>query len=359
MRATLLAVIALWLALPGGMLAQTRRASLDSLAAVVARADRAGTLHGVVLVADGGRVVYHTAHGLAHRGYQIPNRLDTKFNLASVGKTLTAVAIGQLVEQGKLRFTDTLARVLPDYPNQAIARRVTIAQLLTHRSGMGLYWERLFQGNWPSVRTTADLLPFFVNDTLLFEPGSRWFYSNTGFAVLGMVIEKVSGEDYFSYVQKHLLGPAGMTSSGFFELDQDVPNLAVGYYRDDSGVLKNNLFTHTVRGGGAGGGWSTAPDLLKWAQSLMTGRLLGRATLGQMMSQQTADDRNGGYGYGFIVMQLRGRTLVGHTGGFPGITTLFFMDPGRDRVGIVMTNDPENLDRAVWGRVVDYLVADR
>jgi len=341
----------------GSLTGQSRQASLDSLTAALGQARQTGSFHGVVLIADSGRIVHHSAHGLAHKGYRVDNRLDTKFNLASVGKTFTAVAIGQLVEQGKLRWTDTLAKVLPDYPNQALARRVTIAQLLSHRSGMGLYWERLFNGNWTAVRTTGDLLPYFVDDTLLFAPGSKWFYSNTGFAVLAMVVEKVSGEDYFQYLERRVFESAGMVNTGFFPLDVDVPNLAVGYYRGEDGTVKNNLFTHTVRGGGAGGGWATALDLLKWAEALISGKVLGAATVKTMTTRQTADDRGGGYGYGFIVMEAKGRTLVGHTGGFPGIATFFFMDPARRRVGVLMSNDPGQMDRTIRRSMMDYLTA--
>lgn len=338
---------------------QTKAERLDSLTTILAGLDRAGTFHGVVLVADQGQIVHHSAHGLAHKGYGVANRPDTKFNLASVGKTFTAVAVGQLIEQGKLRLTDTLARVLPDYPNQAVARRITIGQLLTHRSGLGLYWDKLFDGNWTAVRTTADLTPFFAKDTLDFAPGTQWFYSNTGYAVLALVIEKVSGLDYFDYIQQKVLTPAGMTSTGFFPLDIDVPNLAVGYYRDEKGVLKNNLFTHTVRGGGAGGGWSTAEDLVKWAQALMEGRVLKPATATMMTTKQTDTERPGpgGYGYGFIIQQRNDRTIVGHTGGFPGIATFWFFDPAQNRVGVMMTNEPNDAVRPVWSQVEAYLTA--
>ncbi len=335
------------------------REALDSLSAILARADRDRSFHGVVLVADGGKTVRHSAHGLAHRGYQVANRPDTKFNLASVGKTFTAVAIGQLVAQGKLRFTDTLARVLPDYPNRDVAARVTIADLLSHRSGLGLYWDELFKGNWTAVRTTADLTPYFVKEPLAFDPGGKWSYSNTGFAVLALVIEKASGQDYFTYLQQHVFTPAGLRDTDFYELDRDVPNLAIGYYKDDNGVERNNLFTHTVRGGGAGGGWSTAPDLLKWAEALRNGTILGKPILDQMMTSKTETDmgNNAGYGYGFIVIPVNGRVLVGHTGGFPGITVRFFFDRERDRVGVVMSNDPGPVEGQVWRRVAAYLGA--
>ncbi len=124
-------------------------------------------------------------------------------------------------------------------------------------------------------------------------------------------------------------------------------------------VLKNTLFTHTIRGGGAGGGWSTAEDLLKWAQALMEGKVLKPATVTLMTAKQTDTERPGpgGYGYGFIVQQRNGRTIVGHTGGFPGIATFWFFDPARNRVGVMMTNEPNDAVRRVWSQVEAYLTA--
>jgi CubicO group peptidase (beta-lactamase class C family) len=338
---------------------QSTQSVQDSLKRVLAGLDAAQKFHGVVLLAEAGRIVHHSAHGLAHFGYKVPNKPDTKFNLASVGKTFTAVAIGQLVQQGKLRFTDTLLTVVPDYPNQEIARRVTIGQLLTHRSGMGLYWEALFTGNWTAVRTINDLVPFFVNDSLRFAPGSQWFYSNTGYAVLALVVERVSGEDYFTYVKRHIFEPLGMSDTDFYPLDVDVPNIAVGYYKDEGGILKNNLFTHTVRGSGAGGGFSTAPDLVKWAEGLRTHKVLNAEVSSQMFSKQTDTQGAGpgGYGYGFMVQPRDGQTVLGHTGGFPGITTLFFFSPSKQRVGVVMSNFPGPEVRQLGGLVNSFLVA--
>src|SRR6186713_3133178 len=169
--------------------------SLDSLKSELKKLGDTGEFSGVVLVRKGGKTILHEAYGLASIAYKAPNTIDTRFNTASVGKMFTAVSIGQLVEAGKLKWTDTLAKVLPDYPNKAQASKITIHQLLTHTSGLGLYWENLFKGNWTAVRTVADLVPFFANDSLQFAPGNGWYYSNTGFAVLSLVVEKVSGED--------------------------------------------------------------------------------------------------------------------------------------------------------------------
>ena len=136
--------------------------SLDSVRAEIKRLGTSGEFSGVVLVRKGGKTILHEAYGLASIEYNAPNRIDTRFNLASVGKMFTAVAIAQLVEQGKLKWTDTLSKVLPDYPNKAQASRITIHQLLTHTSGLGLYWDNLFKGNWTAVRTVSELVPFFA-----------------------------------------------------------------------------------------------------------------------------------------------------------------------------------------------------
>jgi D-alanyl-D-alanine carboxypeptidase len=332
--------------------------SFDSLRTEIKRLGDAGEFSGVVLVRMGGKTVLHEAYGLASIEYKAPNKVDTRFNLASVGKMFTAVAIGQLVEQGKLKWTDTLAKVLPDYPNKAQAGRITIHQLLTHTSGMGLYWENLFKGNWTAVRTAQELVPFFVNDTLVFAPGSGWFYSNTGFAVLALVIEKASGEDYFAYLQKHIFDPLGMKNTDYASLDEDIPNKATGYFREGPNApLKNNLFTHTVKGGGAGGGWASSSDLAAFAEAYMAGKLFSKATLAEMTkAHATLPPPPGGgggggassYGYGTFVNTRNGKTVWGHTGGFPGIMTILNMYPQTGDVIVVQSNNPGPAARKVW-----------
>ncbi|MGH7152209.1 MAG: serine hydrolase domain-containing protein, partial [Planctomycetota bacterium] len=162
---------------------------------------------GVVLVAEGDRVLFHKAYGLAEKGFGAPNRPGTKFNLASANKMFTAVAIAQLVQAGKLRFEDRLADVLPDYPHAEAARKITIEHLLTHTAGLGPLFDRPAFDRRKRYRTAASLLPVFAREPLLFEPGSRASYSNEGFVVLGAVIERVSGETYFDYVREHVFKP--------------------------------------------------------------------------------------------------------------------------------------------------------
>src|SRR5256714_10946881 len=188
-------------------------------------------LSGVVLVAKNGVNVTSKAAGIANKATDAPIDLNTKFNLGSMNKMFTAVAIGQLVQAGKLSFTDTVGKQLPDYPNKEVAAKVTIHHLLTHTSGLGMYWNDKFMAQREKLLTVAAHLPLFVSDPLAFPPGEKFQYSNAGYMLLGAIIEKVSGQDYYSYVQDHVYKPAGMTNTGFYEPGRDIPNLAIGYSR--------------------------------------------------------------------------------------------------------------------------------
>src|ERR1700694_4531448 len=219
-------------------------------------------LSGAVLVARDGVPIASKAAGIANKATGAPIALNTKFNLGSLNKMFTAVAIAQLAQAGRLSFDDTISKHLPDYPNKEVADKVTIHQLLTHTSGMGLYWNEKFMAQREKLTTVAAHLPLFVSDPLSFPPGEKFQYSNSGYMVLGAIIEKISGQDDYSYVQEHIYKPAGMSETGFYELGKEIPNLALGYSKmgPDGKPLeevRDNTNTREVRGGPAGGGYST------------------------------------------------------------------------------------------------------
>jgi CubicO group peptidase (beta-lactamase class C family) len=230
-------------------------------------------LSGAVLVAKDGVTVASKAAGIANKATGAPITLNTKFNLGSMNKMFTAVAIAQLAQAGRLSFTDTISKHLPDYPNKEVSDKVTIHQLLTHTSGMGLYWNEKFREQREKLVTVVAHLPLFVNDPLSFTPGEKFQYSNSGYMVLGAIIEKVSGQDYYSYVAEHIYKPAGMTDTGFYQPGKEIPNLAIGYSKmsPDGKPLeeaRDNTNTREVRGGPAGGGYSTVEDLVKFHTAL-------------------------------------------------------------------------------------------
>lgn len=305
---------------------------------------------GALLIAKDGKPILTQAFGLASIAHQVPNRLDTKFNLGSMNKMFTAVAIAQLAEEGKLAFDDPIAKHLPDYPNQAVATKVTIHHLLTHTSGLTDYFnDKFMEASRARFRTVQDFFPLFVAEPLLFEPGSRWEYSNSNFMVLGAIVEAVSGQSYFDYVRDQIYQPAGMINTDAYELDHEIPNLATGYTRaPGDSEWRNNLFEHVIKGGPAGGGYSTVEDLLRFAQALTDHQLLSAEstmliTTGKVALPGRADAQ---YAYGFGEEMVNGYRRFGHSGGFPGINSQLNIYPELGYVVAVMGNyDPPAASR--------------
>ncbi len=234
---------------------------------------------GTALVAYKGEVLFTAAHGLATKRYDVPNRLSTRFDLGSINKAFTKIAIGQLLARGKLSLDDRLIRHVPDYPNRTVAEQITIRQLLEHASGLGdLFNETFRRSSRALYRSPRDYFPIFADEPLLFEPGSARQYSNAGYIVLGAVIEELSGEPYDAYVRRHIFEPAGMTRSGFFERDAVVPDIAEGYTRmmsrGEDGERRSNMFMLPIKGNAAGSAQSTVEDLWRFDRALRTHRLL-------------------------------------------------------------------------------------
>src|SRR2546423_10257685 len=314
---------------------------LDSLAAD-------NNLSGVVLVAKEGVTIASKAAGTANKATGAVIDLNTKFNLGSMNKMFTAVAIAQLAQAGKLAFGDSVGKHLPDYPNKEVAEKVTIHHLLTHTSGMGMYWNDKFMAQREKLLTVAAHLPLFTADPLAFTPGEKFQYSNAGYMLLGAIIEKISGQDYYSYVREHIYSPAGMTNTGFYEPGKEIPNLAIGYSKmspngQPGEEIRDNNSTQEVTGGPAGGGFSTAPDLVKFYQALFSYKLLDKAHTDLVTTGKVDGPRGmGRYGYGFGENKSGGKHSGGHNGGAPGIAANFEMFPesGYTAVALMNTDPP-------------------
>jgi CubicO group peptidase (beta-lactamase class C family) len=247
-------------------------AALDSLGALE-------QFSGVVVLGRNGAPVFQRALGMADRETGRPNDPETAFNLGSINKAFTQIAIRQLAEGGRLDLDSTLAHYWPDYPNAEVARRVTIRQLLQHRSGIGgNIFDAPAGGSRATLRRLADFLPLFAAAPLQFEPGTRGQYSNAGYVVLGLLVERLSGEDYYDYVRRHIYEPAGMRRTGHLAVDSLPPNTAIGYTpgRPDAPPgtpVHPNADLLPGRGSSAGGGYSTAADLLRFVQALRERRI--------------------------------------------------------------------------------------
>ena len=228
---------------------------------------------GVALVAKNGVPAFFKAYGLANREKKIPNTIRTRFNLGSINKAFTQVAIHQLVAAGKLSYTDTLGKFFPDYP-QAATRAATVEQLLAHRGGVADFFGPGFD-NAPKDRfaSNADYFRYVGSLPPTFAPGERNQYCNGCYIALGAIVEKASGMPYEKYVADNVFARADMTSTGYPRSDQPADDIAQGYTRRaGDGSLRNNLSLHGVTGSAAGGGYSTALDLLTYMKAVRAGK---------------------------------------------------------------------------------------
>jgi CubicO group peptidase (beta-lactamase class C family) len=278
------------------------------------------------------------AAGEASRAFHVPNNIDTKFNLGSMNKMFTSTAVVQLAQNGKLSLDDPISKYIDEsWLPKEVTDKITVRHLLTHSSGLGSYFNETYSKSSRALfRKLDDYKPLIKDDRPAFEPGKRYQYSNTGMFLLGVVIEKVSGEDYFSYIRKAIYEPAGMTNTDCYEMDYPVENLAIGYSPDPKSPYgwQNNLYKHVIKGGPAGGGFSTVKDLHRFALALLGGKYLSKEYLKEMWT----DHLGANYGYGFSVVTGAAGKVVGHGGGFDGINSNLdiFLDSGY--VVAVMSN---------------------
>jgi len=328
---------------PARMTASAAVASLVERADAAARADK---FSGVLLVAQGDEVLLQRAWGQADRAAKQANTVDTKFRLGSMNKMITSVAILQLVQAGKVSLDGTVGDYLKDYPN-ADVRKVTLRQLLSHRGGTGDIFGPEFERERNNLRTHADYIKLYGKRGLTHVPGAERRYSNYGFVLLGAIVEAVSGQTYYDYVDQQIYAVAGMRDSGSLPESETVAGRARPYQRDD-GQWVDAADTLPWRGTSAGGGYSTAGDLLRFARALQSGKLVDP----QLLAEAT-QPKEGRYGYGFATGDYDGARWYGHGGGAPGMNADFRVFPSLNRVVIALSNfDPEAAER-----MMDYYLA--
>ena len=310
----------------------------------------AGRFAGAALVAKNGKTVFAQAYGLADREKKTPNTLKTRFRLGSMNKMFTAVATMQLVQSGKLDLKAPFGNYLTDYPNKDVASKVTIEHLLTHTGGTGDIFGPEFDKRRLELKTLRDYVSLYGQRALEFEPGSRWQYSNYGFLLLGVIVEKVSGQSYYDYVRDHIFKPAGMTATASEPEEQTVPERSVGYMRFGPGDWRPNNDTLPYRGTSAGGGYSTVEDLLRFATALQSHKLLN-AQYTEMMTTGKVDAGRDKYAYGFQESVSNGMRCFGHGGGAPGMNGELQICPASGYVIAVLAN----LDPPAASRVGDFI----
>ncbi|MEA2207087.1 MAG: hypothetical protein QOE77_3863 [Blastocatellia bacterium] len=320
------------------------RKKLDEEAA----ADR---FSGAALIAKNGKTIFAQAYGLADREKKTPNTLKTRFRLGSMNKMFTAVATLQLVQNGKLDLKAPFGNYLADYPNKEVASKVTIEQLLSHTGGTGDIFGPEFDKNRLQLRTLQDYVKLYGQRGPEFAPGSRWQYSNYGFLLLGVLIEKVSGQSYYDYVRDHIFKPAEMTGTASEPEDQMVADRGLGYTSLGGAGLRPNTDTLPYRGTSAGGGYSTVEDLSKFATALQTNRLLDAQHTEMLTTGKVETPGGGMYAYGFQDAVVNGLRCFGHGGGAPGMNGELKICPSPQYVIVVLAN----MDPPGATRVADFI----
>lgn len=283
------------------------------------------------------------ARGLADRANSRPNAIDTKFNMGSASKLFTAVAICQLVESGKLDFTDTLSELLPEhFPNFT----VTIHQLLTHTSGIPDYNDKQennsVESSWKDtpmylMQTASDFISLFNERPMMFEPGEKFYYNHAGFIALGLIVEKITETAFTTVVENQIFDPAGMKNSGYFDLDRLPSQTAFGYI-EDAKMWRTNQYAIPIRGSADGGAYVTASDMADFWECLMNGTLMSEDMLKTLLHIHISAD-GCHYGYGIDIKdQASGALNYSILGNGPGIGFYSAFYPKGSSILTVLSN---------------------
>jgi CubicO group peptidase (beta-lactamase class C family) len=318
---------------------------LPKVDAYLARETALGRFSGAALVARDGRILLKKGYGLADRERGLPNTPHTRFHIGSLTKQFTAMAILQLQERGKLRLTDRISTHLADCP--PAWREVTIEHLLTHTAGLtDFFYLPEFDPLLAQSATPAELVSLFRNQPLMFRAGGQHHYSNSGYVLLGQIIEQVSGESYADWIEREILRPVGMsaTSYGRANLQQDC---AVGY--ETAWSLAPAIDPSIAYA--AGGLVSTVEDLYLWDQALYTTQVCSRESLAAMFSPHYELSDSAAVGLGWFVRQSAGRRRIAHTGLLYGFTSILVRYP-EERVTIILLS---NLEDTVLTEDADYI----
>jgi D-alanyl-D-alanine carboxypeptidase len=287
---------------------------------------------GSVMLALDGKPLFRKAYGLANVEWENANTPDTKFRLGSVTKQFTSALILQLVEQGKVKLDDSIRKYYADAPEAW--QPVTIHHLLSHQSGIPSYTELpgFFEKQAGTARTPAEIIQLTQSKPLEFVPGTKFKYDNTGYILLGYVIEKVTGRSYEDQLQKAILDPLGMKDTGFDHYTAILKHRADGYeYAGDK--LRRAAFLDMSLPYAAGSLYSTVDDLLKWDQALYGTQVLSAASKEKMWTPNLSD-----YGYGWMIAKRYGERSLEHGGGINGFNTMLIRMPDKKLVAIVLAN---------------------
>ena len=315
------------------------RTQMEEISRLAAETDLSGVIH----VSRAGSVLFEHASGLADRAHEIPNRIDTRFAIASGAKGFTALGIMALVDDGSLKLETSVREILGD-TLELIDPRVTVEQLLAHTSGIGDYLDEDTVGDIDDyvltvpvheLSTASDYLKVLQGHPMKFEPGSRFEYCNGAYLVLALIIEAVSGWTFHDWLDDRVFRPAGMASTSFPRSDQLPGSAAVGYLPSEEGWRTNQLHL-PVRGVGDGGAYSTVGDIRRFWDGLFAGKILSEPVVQEMVRPRNVSSENTRYGLGFWIRGDRDTVML--EGYDAGVSFRSAYDPASDFVYTVIAN---------------------
>ena len=302
---------------------------------------------GAVLVQDRNSQASTACFGYANRTDQLKNNLETRFGIASGCKLFTAIAICQLVEEGRLTF-DTRLKDCLDIEFPSFSAEITIHHLLTHTSGIPDYFDEDvmddFEELWIKrpmyhIRSLKDFLPMFQNEQMKSTPGESFHYNNAGYILLGLIVEHASKMEFTEYVQEKIFKKAGMLDSGYFSFDALPSNTALGYVDLPDGSWKTNIYSLPVKGGSDGGAYVTVEDMGKLWKALHGQLILSEETLSKLLTPHVQVNETGYYGYGVWIKKQDEQILKYHVMGYdPGVSFHSAYYPGSQTIAVVCSN---------------------
>lgn len=311
---------------------------------------------GNIYIIKDNEILYENVTGFADLANEVQNSLETKFASASAGKVFVAVAILQLIEQGKMQFEDTLGTLL-DMDLGQIDKDVTVRQLLTHTSGVPDYFDESVMEEYEElwidypnykIRRNNDLFPLFMNKPMMYSKGEKFQYNNSGYVLLASIIEKVTGMYFDEYLQKNVFDVCDMTSTGYYELDRLPAKCASNYiWCEDTKSYRTNIFSVDVKGTGAGGAFITVKDIASFWNGLISGKLLSKEMVEQMFTKQSgdgSDEEEGYYGYGvWIIENENGMDIPYFQGCDPGVSFISEYNPNNNMISVFVSNYCDNV----------------
>lgn len=300
-----------------------------------------------IIVTRNGLTVFRQAYGMADLAKGRPMTPDTLMRIASITKQFTATGILMLADEDKLALGDDISKFLPDYPSGG--GRITIENLLTHTSGIASYTSKpTFEAEMNKDLTVSQMVESFKNDALQFEPGTRYSYSNSGYFLLGAIIEKVSGLSYAKFVEQRIFVPLGMSNTAYEGHERGIAIRAQGYTRrkGDAGFEPGKPVSMTLPYA-AGALVSTVDDLARWDAAVSAGKLLKPSSQQKAFTAYVlADGKSVPYGYGWSLRKMRGTPMQSHGGGIPGFSTYALRLPEKQLYVAVLTNADSGLPGA-------------